>query len=53
MTEPQRAEDGEVLVNPATGMPETRQERDRREEQLKERQKTADEAEKNNTTQNQ
>jgi hypothetical protein len=41
MTEPQRSETGEVLVNPATGMPETRQERDEREEQLKERQKNA------------
>lgn len=41
MTEPQRAEDGEVLINPATGMPETRQERDAREERLQERQKSA------------
>jgi len=39
MTEPQRAEDGEVLVNPATGMPETREERDRREQQNKDRQR--------------
>lgn len=38
MTEPQRAEDGEVLVNPATGMPETQEERDQREKQNKERQ---------------
>jgi hypothetical protein len=44
MTNPQRAEDDKVLVNPATGMPETREERDRREEQLK----NAAEAEKNN-----
>lgn len=39
MTEPQRAEEDEVLVNPSTGMPETRQERDQREQQLQERQK--------------
>lgn len=38
MTEPQRAEDGEVLVNPSTGMPETRQERDQREQRNQERQ---------------
>lgn len=37
MTEPQN----EVLVNPSTGMPETREERDRREAQLQERQKSA------------
>ena len=47
MTEPQRAEDGEVLINPSTGMPETRQERDKREEQLQERQKNVANAEKN------
>lgn len=41
MTEPQRAEDGEVLVNPSTGMPETRQERDRREQQNRDRQNKA------------
>lgn len=41
MTEPQRAEDGEVLINPATGMPETRQERDQREERLRNRQNAA------------
>lgn len=38
MTEPQRAEDGEVLINPATGMPETRQERNQREQQERDRQ---------------
>jgi len=41
MTAPQRDENGEVLINPATGMPETRQERDQREEQLRERQQAA------------
>lgn len=35
MTAPQRDENGEVLINPATGMPETRQERDQREERQK------------------
>lgn len=38
MTDPQRAEDNENLVNPETGMPETREERNQREE----RQRNAD-----------
>lgn len=43
MTEPQRAEEnGEVLINPSTGMPETRLERDQREKQTQERQKAAE-----------
>lgn len=50
MTEPQRSEDGEVLINPSTGMPETRQERDQREQQLQERQKNAAQAEKQNNS---
>lgn len=44
MTEPQRSEEGEVLINPSTGMPETRQERDQREQQLQERQKNVADA---------
>lgn len=44
MTAPQRDENGEVLINPATGMPETRQERDQREAQLRERQQASGEA---------
>lgn len=37
MADPQRSESNEKLVNPSTGLPETRQERDQRESQ--ERQK--------------
>jgi hypothetical protein len=53
MTEPQRAESGEVLINPSTGMPETRQERDQREERNQQRQKdaSAEAANKGNTPQ--
>lgn len=49
MTDAQRNEDGEVLINPATGMPETRQERDQREQQLQERQAAVGREDKNDS----
>jgi hypothetical protein len=49
MTDAQHTENDEVLINPATGMPETRQERDQREQKLQERQAAVGREDKNDT----